>query len=178
MLQLQVIEFASRKIKWSDTQKFGGTYPGAAAVGAATLGKLIGNAADRLVDRMVAAIYPIQVVKVIGDTAVINRGEGSVSAGEVFAVFEAGDELIDPQSGESLGAMETEVGLAKVAEVKPKFAILKMASGALTQGAAYIVRKTDKKLAPPASGKPAPKKARDVADKPKTPSRADVFLGN
>lgn len=127
---------------------------------------------------MVAAIYPIQVVKVIGDTAVINRGEGSVSAGEVFAVFEAGDELIDPQSGESLGAMETEVGLAKVAEVKPKFAILKMASGALTQGAAYIVRKTDKKLAPPASGKPAPKKARDVADKPKTPSRADVFLGN
>lgn len=173
-LQLQVIEFASRKIKWSGSQKFGGTYPGATSVGAATLGKLIGGAADRLIDRMVAAIYPIQVVKVVGDTAIINRGEGSVSMGETYAVFQVGEELTDPQSGESLGSMETEVGLGKVTDVKPKFAFLKMASGPLVAGTDYIVRKTDKKPA----GKAAPKKARPGPTKPKAPDRADVFLGN
>lgn len=173
-LQLQVVEFASRKIKWSGSQKFGGTYPGATSVGAATLGKLIGGAADRLIERMVAAIYPIQVVKVVGDTAIINRGEGGVLTGETYAVFQVGEELTDPQSGESLGSMETEVGLGTVTEVKPKFAFLKMASGTLAAGTDYIVRKTDKKPA----GKAAPKKARTGPAKPKAPDRADVFLGN
>ncbi|MGB3705548.1 hypothetical protein [Castellaniella sp.] len=173
-LQLQVVEFASRKIKWSGSQKFGGTYPDAASVGAETLGKLISGAADRLIDRMVAAIYPIQVVKVMGDTAIINRGEGSVSTGETYAVFQVGEELTDPQSGESLGSMETEIGLGTVGEVKPKFAFLKMATGTLTADTEYVVRKTDKKPA----GKAPPKRARSGPAKPAAPDRADVFLGN
>ncbi|MBV6271539.1 hypothetical protein KVP09_01210 [Alcaligenaceae bacterium CGII-47] len=177
-LQLQVIEFASRKIKWSGSQRFGGTYPGATSVGAATLGRLISGASDKLVDRMVAAIYPIQVVKVMGDTAIINRGEGGVSAGELYAVFQTGEELVDPQSGESLGSMETEVGLGKVTEVKPKFSFLKMASGTLAEGTSYIVRKTDKKPPVAASAKAAPKKTRAPAGKPKAPDRADIFLNN
>uniref|UniRef100_UPI00333F0E81 hypothetical protein n=1 Tax=Castellaniella defragrans TaxID=75697 RepID=UPI00333F0E81 len=178
-LQLQVIEFASRKIKWSGSEKFGGTYEGATSVGAATLAKLISGAADKLIDRMVDAIYPIQVVKVMGDTAIINRGEGGVAAGEIYAVFQAGEELVDPESGESLGAMETEVGLGTVTEVKPKFAFLKMASGALTEGTSYIVRKTSKKPAAAASGKAASKaSSRSAAAKPKAPDRADVFLSN
>src|SRR5690606_33417981 len=121
----QVIEFASRKLKWSGTQKFGGTYPGATSVGTATLGKLINGAADVLIDKMVASIYPIRVVKAMGDTAIINRGEGSVSVGEGYAVFLEGEELTDPQSGESLGSMEMEVGLARITEVRPKFAFIK-----------------------------------------------------
>jgi hypothetical protein len=178
-LQLQVIEFASRKIKWSGSQKFGGVYPGAASVGAATLGKLIRGASEKLIDRMVDAIYPIQVVKVMGDTAIINRGQGGVAPGEVYAVFQAGEELIDPQSGESLGSMETEVGLGRVTEVKPKFAFLKMATGALEEGKAYVVRKTNKRPPAAASGKAVHRKARPkAAAGSKEPSRADVFLAN
>lgn len=179
-LQLQVIEFASRKVKWSGSQKFSGVYSGATSVGAGTLAKLISGAADTLIDRMVAAIYPVRVVKVTGDTAIINRGEGGVAVGEVYRVFQTGEDLIDPQSGESLGPMETEVGMGRITGVKPKFAFLKMASGTLTEGTDYIVRKADKKTPAAAHAtKVGAKKARSGATgSPKVPDRADTFLNH
>lgn len=175
-LRLQVIEFASRKLKWSGSKKFGATYEGVSSIGASTLARLISNAADSLVDQMVAAIYPIRVVKVMGDTAIINRGEGSTRTGDVYALFLMGEEVIDPQSGESLGSMELEVGLGEVTEVKPKFAIIRVATGKLEADGEYLLRKTDKKLPRPAA-KPAAAKSRPKAPaKPKEPSRKDIFL--
>lgn len=176
-LRLQIVEFASRKVKWTDTRKFGGTYPGAASIGSATLSRLIGDSADILVDRMVASIYPIRVVKAMGDTAVINRGEGAVTQGEAYAVFLEGEELLDPQSGESLGSMEIEIGLGQVTEVKPKFAFLKMASGTLEANGNYILRKTDKKL-PATAGAKRPAAKSTATRKPAEPSRKDAFLNN
>ncbi len=177
-LRLQIIEFATRKVKWSDTQKFGGTYPGATSVGAGTLAGLIGSAADILVEKMVASIYPIRVVKVMGDTAIINRGEGGVAKGERYAVFISGEELVDPQSGESLGSLETEVGLGTIVDVKPKFAFLKMDTGALAAGDDYIVRKSNKKAPAKAGAKPAARPQNAAPRKPQEPSRKDMFLNN
>lgn len=170
-LQVKIIEFASRKLKWSGTQKFGATYPGVSHVGAGALSKLISNAADKLVSEMVASIYPMRVVKAMGDTAIINRGEGAVSKGETYAVFLEGEELIDPQSGESLGSMEVEVGVGTVTEVKPKFSYLKMSSGNLEADGSYILRKAVKKPAPP-------KRAASPRRAPQEPSRKDSFLNN
>src|SRR5690606_917574 len=158
-LRLEVIEFASRKVKWSGSQKFGATYEGVSSIGAATLSRLIGDASGKLMDNLIASIYPIRVVKVMGDVAIINRGEGSASVGETYAVFLMGEELVDPQSGESLGAMEVEAGIGKITEVKPKFSFLKMATGSLDANAEYIVRKTDKKV-PAAAGPARPREPR------------------
>lgn len=177
-LRLQIIEFATRKVKWSDTQKFGGTYPGATSVGTGTLAGLIGTAADILVEKMVASIYPIRIVKVMGDTAIINRGEGGVAKGERYAVFISGEELVDPQSGESLGSLETEVGLGTIIDVKPKFAFLKMDTGALAAGDDYIVRKSEKKAPPKSGAKPAARAQNAAPRKPQEPSRKDMFLNN
>lgn len=173
-LRLEVIEFASRKVKWSSSQKFGGTYEGVSSIGAGTLSRLIGGAADKLMDNLIASIYPIRVIKVVGDVAIINRGEGSATVGETYAVFLMGEELTDPQSGESLGVMEIEAGLGKITEVKPKFSFLKMATGQLDANAEYIVRKTDKK--PPAAAAPTPRPRQPAQSKPTAPSRKDVFL--
>lgn len=173
-LRLEVIEFASRKVKWSSSQKFGGTYEGVSSIGAGTLSRLIGGAADKLMDNLIASIYPIRVIKVVGDVAIINRGEGSAAVGETYAVFLMGEELTDPQSGESLGVMEIEAGLGKITEVKPKFSFLKMATGQLDANAEYIVRKTDKK--PPAAAAPTPRPRQPAQSKPQPPSRKDVFL--
>lgn len=176
-LKLQVIEFASRKVKWSSSQRFGGTYEGVSSIGAGTLNRLISGAADKLMGKLVTSIYPIRVVKVMGDVAIINRGEGSATAGQTYAVFMVGEELTDPQSGESLGALEVEVGLGKITEVKPKFSFLKMATGTLDANSEYIVRTTDKK--PPAAAAPAKKPQRPRASspsKPQAPSRKDTFL--
>lgn len=176
-LRLQIVEFASRKVKWSGTQKFGGTYEGVSHIGSGTLSRLISNAAGKLVDTMVAAIYPIRVVKAMGATAIINRGEGGVSAGETYAVFLEGEELIDPQSGESLGSMEIEIGLGTITEVRPKFSFLKMATGNLEANGNYIVRKTEKKARAPAAAKRTSSSSAPRRQS-QEPSRKDLFLNN
>lgn len=174
-LRLEVVEFASRKVKWSGTQKFGATLEGASSIGNRTLSRLIQEASNKLMDNLVASIYPIRVVKVVGDVAIINRGEGSATVGDTYAVFLMGDELIDPQSGESLGSLEIEAGVGTVTEVKPKFAFLKMANATLDPNADYIVRKADKR---PPTAKPKPRPRQRTQSAPAAPSRKDTFLNN
>jgi hypothetical protein len=170
-LKLEVVEFASRKVKWSGSEKFGATYKGASAISSGALGGLIGKAADTLVDRMVAAIYPMRIVKVMGNVAVLNRGEGSLEKGDRYDVFLMGDDLVDPQSGESLGALEIEVGKGTVTDVKPKFAFMKMDSGELQGDQNYVLRKS----APAPKAAPV-KKAAPRKTNAGEPSRKNTFL--
>src|SRR5690606_17919650 len=53
-LRLEVVEFASRKVKWSGSQKFGATYEGVSSIGSATLSRLIGEASHKLMDKLIA----------------------------------------------------------------------------------------------------------------------------
>jgi len=140
-LKLQMVEFASRKVKWTGSQKFARHYDGISAITQQTLAKHASTAADSLIDKMFDAIYPIRVVKVVGGTAIINRGEGAVARGEKFRIFLVGEELIDPQSGESLGSMEVEAGTGVVSDVKPKFAYLKITGSQLDGSGNYLVRR-------------------------------------
>jgi hypothetical protein len=100
---------------------------------------------------------------------VLNRGEGSVQQGEKYDVFLMGEDLLDPQSGESLGALEVEVGKGTITNVKPKFSFLKMETGSLDSKSDYILRKSG-----PAPKPPSAKKA--AAHKNTQPSRKSVFL--
>ena len=162
ILKLQVMEFSSRKVKWSASEKFVGNFGGASSVSNESLIKMIAGAADKLVEKMVVSIYPIQIVKVVpGGMAVINRGEGSVNKGESYAIFLMGEELKDPQSGESLGAMEMDAGTGKITDVKPKFSFLKVDSGTLDPQAEYIVRKIDAKPVKPTTAQSAAQSASD-----------------
>jgi len=155
MLKLQVIEFASRKVKWSSTEKFAGAYGGVSNISDQQMIALISAASDKLIEKLIANIYPIRVAKVVNTTtAVVNRGEDSIKKGEVFSIFQMGEELKDPQSGESLGAMEIDVGLGKIIDVKPKFSFFKLDSGTLEPNGEYILRKAEAPAAKPAA-KPA-----------------------
>lgn len=140
-VSIEVIEFSSRKLKWSGTEKFSATYKGASAVGNQALSKLVSNASVKLVDQLVEAIYPIRVAKVMGkNMAVINRGSSSVTKGQAFVVFLMGEEIKDPQSGESLGALEIEIGTAKVINTNPKFSVVKLDDGEFDTDSDYLVR--------------------------------------
>lgn len=104
-----------------------------------TLEKAAGLLANMLAD----TIFPIQVITVKGKQLWINRGNDSgMKLGEVFNVFEPGEELIDPQTKESLGTTETEIGQAKVTRINPKVSVADMIQGdpALVQ-AGYILRR-------------------------------------
>ncbi|MGM7449414.1 hypothetical protein ACP7H9_12955 [Idiomarina sp. ST20R2A10] len=72
--------------------------------------------------------YPASVVKVIDDyTVVINRGsEDGVSKGDQFLVYYVDqEELIDPETGESLGNLEVVRGTGSVTHVQRKMATIK-----------------------------------------------------
>jgi curli biogenesis system outer membrane secretion channel CsgG len=70
---------------------------------------------------LVTIMYPVKVVDVDADGQVmLNYGEGLLAAGDVFAVFQQGKEIRDPDTGAVLGNSEKFLGLVKITEVMPK----------------------------------------------------------
>ncbi len=78
----------------------------------------------RIAQRLVDARFPAKVLAKSPDGVVtFNRGDGSgVQTGQQWGVYAVGEALVDPDTGESLGAEEVLIGRAIVTEVEAKFA--------------------------------------------------------
>ncbi len=63
------------------------------------------------------------VVKADANQLYLNLGKGSVTVGEILEIREQGEELIDPDTGISLGGAETILGTVEVTQVQEKFSI-------------------------------------------------------
>jgi curli biogenesis system outer membrane secretion channel CsgG len=84
---------------------------------------------SRAATRVVDVIYPAKVLSVTGPQVMINRGDGTgIVQGQIWEVFALGEELVDPDTGESLGRSEVKVGTLRIDRVTPKFS-----SGTLTE---------------------------------------------
>ena len=90
--------------------------------------KMAKDVAAQLADQFVAAVFPMKVVKrTRANQVILNRGkDGGMKMGEVLEVFFAGEELIDPDTGESLGSGEEYVGEVKVVRINPKVTYAKI----------------------------------------------------
>jgi curli biogenesis system outer membrane secretion channel CsgG len=83
----------------------------------------------KVANRVVDVIYPAKVISLTGSQVMINRGDGTgIAAGQMWSVYALGEEMIDPDTGESLGASEIQVGTVRIDRVTPKFS-----SGTLTE---------------------------------------------
>jgi curli biogenesis system outer membrane secretion channel CsgG len=72
-----------------------------------------------------------RVAKVDGNRAWVNIGSSSgVKVGDQFAVFNVGEAIIDPDTGQSLGASEAETGAGAVTEVAERFAVIEFTGAA------------------------------------------------
>lgn len=152
-LRLRIMEFTSRKIKWVGSQAFAETLKGRTEITTDVLAKNLAGAARKLVSGMVETIFPIRVVKRDGNMLVLNRGEGAIAQGQQLSVFVLGEDLRDPQSGESLGRMENHVATGTVIEVKPKYSVLRLTSALSTADSVeLLVRSQISKEAPPSAG--------------------------
>lgn len=139
---VEVVEFSSREIKW---RKQGGVHVESETPGSAS-GRLASRSAkiaDSLAIDLTGAIYPARIAQIIGDQAVLNRGSGAVQLGQQVNIYLLGAGLVDPQSGESLGSMETLAASGKVIDIKPKFSIIKVTHGEVVDGNEYVVRWAD-----------------------------------
>lgn len=66
-----------------------------------------------------------RVAKVDGNRAWLNIGASSgVQVGDKFAVFSVGEAIIDPDTGQTLGADEKQIGAGAVTDVQERYAII------------------------------------------------------
>ena len=70
---------------------------------------------NKIDSQMQSMPWEAKIIKLAGNTVYINVGaEAGVNVGDVYAVYSKGEELIDPDTGLSLGAEETKVGEIEV----------------------------------------------------------------
>lgn len=71
----------------------------------------------KLLDEQGGVVAGYKIISVTGTKIIINGGaEDGLKAGGRFFVFRAGEELVDPDTGESLGSEETQVGEIEVVD--------------------------------------------------------------
>lgn len=84
-----------------------------------------------MVNGVVEGVFPLKIIKVDGGKVYINRGAGvSFKVGDTLAVLTQGEALLDPDTEESLGSAEEEVGRIEVVAIEKKFSTAKIISGA------------------------------------------------
>jgi hypothetical protein len=79
-------------------------------------------AAGRISARLNDVLFPARILSHTGENVLINRGDTTgIAVGQEWLVYALGEELIDPDTGEKLGANEVEIGRVVVTEVLAKF---------------------------------------------------------
>jgi len=96
-----------------DTEQF--SFKNKNAFDESLVGKATRAAIEEIVQKIDAQMsslpWQAKIIKVTGTTVYINSGaEAGVNVGDVFAVYSKGEELIDPDTGLSLGSEETKIG--------------------------------------------------------------------
>ena len=95
------------------------------ARGSEATGTVVADTANRLAqavaERTVQVLYPARIVGKAGRTVVFNRGDSfPIEPGDRWTVYAEGEEMIDPDTGESLGALQADVGTIVVREILPR----------------------------------------------------------
>jgi hypothetical protein len=77
--------------------------------------------ADKIANRVTDVVFPAKIISKIDKQVTINRGDGTgIAVDQVWNVFALGNEMIDPDTKESLGRAEVKVGQVKINSVLPK----------------------------------------------------------
>ena len=77
--------------------------------------------ASKIANRVTDVIFPPKVLSRREKQITINRGDGTdIAIGQIWNVFVVGEELIDPDTKESLGREEVLIGKVKITSVLPK----------------------------------------------------------
>ena len=103
------LSFGTPKFSFKDRNKFDQSL-----VGKATREAI--EAVIKLLDDKTASMpWQAKIIKVAGNNVYINSGaEAGVQNGDVFVVYAKGEDLIDPDTGLSLGSVDTKIGKIKV----------------------------------------------------------------
>jgi len=124
VVDIRITDASTGELKYAKqvTQGAGGQTTCGGGPAQLDIAGLMRNAAQRISMGLVTIMYPVKVIDVGDDGQILlNYGEGLLAPGDVFAVFNQGKELIDPDTGAVLGHKESLLGLVQVSEVTPKY---------------------------------------------------------
>lgn len=77
--------------------------------------------AEKIANRVADVIFPPKILSRRDKQVTVNRGDGTdIAVGQIWNVYVMGEELIDPDTEESLGREEILVGKVKITNVLPK----------------------------------------------------------
>lgn len=91
-------------------------------IGTTVIQEAIQEAAEKVTNQLMELAFPTKIIKVGQDDVTVNLTEERAKKGQIFGVFEVGEELTDPDTGESLGADEKKTGDIEISQVLPKIA--------------------------------------------------------
>ncbi len=116
---------------------------------------LFAKTANELGNAILAGIYPVKIIEIKDENVVFNRGKGAgVKIGDQYTVIHQGKQLVDVDTGESLGTSEEEVGVVEVTSIEVKFSKGKVISGAEKIKYGDICRPLKKSKRAPAAAYP------------------------
>lgn len=94
-----------------------------------------------VVDSIVGGVFPIKVIKVSGGEVYLNRGSGATfKVGDKLSLFQRGESLIDPDTGENLGSAEEEVAAVEITSIQKKFTKARIIEGGQSVRKGMIAR--------------------------------------
>jgi hypothetical protein len=123
----RLVDVQTGAIAWADTIRLGldnsqlsRMFPGGSPDASGTLIALLEQMSGSLVGTIVESVAPIKVALVDGDTVWLNRGSGRLEAGMRLQIRGGGRDVIDPDTGESLGQAERTIAVIEVVSVDGK----------------------------------------------------------
>jgi hypothetical protein len=139
-INVKVIDTVTSEIKYSSihTQE---------VISEITREELLNRVAKKTANELVHRIYPIRIINVKGNNVTLNFGGDKSNIGQLYEVFETGEKLIDPYTGESLGTVERNIGRLQISKITGKVSYgTKISGEKFSEG--MIVRALEKKLTP------------------------------
>jgi len=98
------------------------TVYGAQRVGISNVKEYLARFADSFTRSFIQKNFPISIVKMDGQTVVLSQGEPMLKVGDVYQAVLLGEDLKDPQTGQSLGRMESPIGSVQVTKTTDSMA--------------------------------------------------------
>lgn len=96
--------------------------------------QMMDSLAEQIGTAIVTEIFPISVVSLSGDQVVLSQGGDALHVGDRWSAVMLGDELKDPQTGNSLGRTETPIGTIRIDRVAPQTSYGTIEEGAVNLG--------------------------------------------
>jgi len=86
--------------------------------------------ANRIAGAILDSLYPVQVAAVLdGGLVVLNQGGKRFMVGDVYEVVATGQAIVDPATGETLGAHQPLMGTVQITRVLPRMSYARVVSG-------------------------------------------------